>query len=203
MLFYDNTVIFESEEYVLVVGTGDIDKLKLDVPAVSTVVVQDYTDGSISGFSKLITEYEVETVYIPDYTDTTDGYNEFIALCDSLDAFVVRVEGSMSFGVGAASVSVVAGMNEGYTDTADYSLMTKITMGKNKILLCGSARSERISEFLQYETQPYTYINLTEAQKGIEQPLLEALKPKYLIFSGTEPYVKDYAVAQNSITLKE
>ena len=180
VFFYEGTVLATSEDDVLVVGTADMDKLGID--AIDVLVIQDPAEGL-----SMIENYDIGTVYIPDTEELSELYG-------MTDAFVVRVEGSMSFGIGAAAVSVMAGTG---------SLMTKMTVGEERLLLCGSAGEERISEFLQYETQPYTYINLTEAQKGIETPLLEALKPRTLIFTGTEPYVADYPAASDSIILKE
>ncbi|MBR4881808.1 MAG: hypothetical protein IKU19_07730, partial [Clostridia bacterium] len=110
MLFYGESVLAAEGNAVLVIGT---DLPTEEISGINTLVIPSDTD--VSAVGALMSAYEIGTVYIPDN-------DELYEICSGYDSFVVRVEGSMSFGIGAASVSVTA--CEGKS-----SLVTRISMG--------------------------------------------------------------------------
>ncbi len=184
VFFYEDSVLARAEDRVLIIGT---DIPELDRDRIDTLVIPDAT--KLSAVQMLMSVYEIGTVYIPD----DDGLYE---LCGDYDCFVVRVEGSMSFGVGGASVSVTAGQNA-------HSLITRISLGEDRLLICGDMDAEALTELKSIDTGSFGYINLTADQKDIAEELLSIYTPHTLIFTGTEPYIDDYDTATESITLKE
>ncbi len=184
MLFYEESILATAEDTVVVVGTDIPD---LETNRIDTLVIPD-TD-ELGAVEMLMSVYDIGTVYIPDNEDV-------YALCSGYDSFVVRVEGSMSFGVGAASVSVTAG--EG-----DPSLITRITMGKDRLLICGNMDKQRLAQLKTIDTGSFRYINLSASQKDIADEILSIYSPQTLIFTGTEPYIEGYDTAKESIILKE
>lgn len=194
VFFSKDHVTVSSGDELCVVGCGNGTLESTDSKHIDYLILYDFSDSVIGNFDKLSNEYDIENIYIPDYIVQGDEYEAFLDICDQEDAFVIRVEGSMSFAVGDGSVTVFAGMNETYENTNDYSLMTKITLEENRMLLCGSAGEERITEFLLYEKGPYSHINLTQAQRGKEKPLLNSLSPECIVFNNSDVYVDGYEV---------
>ena len=182
--FYEESVLARSEDSVVVIGT-DIPELDTDI--IDTLVIPDGSE--TSAVDMLMQVYDVETVYIPDD-------EELYGICSSYDSFVVRVEGSMSFGIGGASVSVTAGQSTP-------SLITRITLGEDRLLICGNMDEKALAELKAVDTGSFGYIALTDLQKDIAEELLNIYTPHTLIFTGTEPYIDGYEVTKESITLKE
>ena len=184
MLFYGESFLVRGDDAIVVKGT-DIPELDTDI--IDTLVIPDIT--KLSAVEMLMTVCDVGTVYIPDD-------EELYGLCSSFDCFVVRVEGSMSFGIGTASVSVTAGQST-------TSLITRITLGEDRLLICGDMDADRLAELKAVDTGSFGYIALTDAQKDIVEELLNIYTPHTLIFTGTEPYIDGYEIAKETITLKE
>ncbi len=194
MLFSENSVTVIANDMLCVVGCGNGNLEFTDSNYIDYLVIQDFSDSTIGSFGKLSEAYDIEYIYIPDHIPEGEEYESFLNMCYQEDSYVIKVEGSMSFAVGDGSVTVSAGTNKNYDNKNDYSLMTKITLEENRMLLCGSASEERIAEFLLYEKEPYSHINLNENQRGKEGPLLQALLPECLVFTGCEAYVDGYEV---------
>ena len=190
----DNGAVITADGVVALVGTGNGVVEDIDVNRIDYLVIQDYTQATISGFSRLCAEYDIENIYMPAYDDITEEFNEFIDLCYNEDPYLIRVEGSMSFAVGNGSVTVSAGTDQHYADKTDRSLMTRVVMGENRMLFCGSAKGERLAEYIQLEKDKYTHLNLTSAQMGVEAPIVQALLPDCIIYTGCDPYVSGYDV---------
>ncbi len=184
MLFYEESVLITAEDAVVVIGT---DIPQADIGKIDTLVIPDAE--SLQKAEMLMQVYEVGTVYIP----KDDAlYN----LCSGFDCFAVRVEGSMSFGIGGASVSVSAGQS-------DPSLITRVSLGEDRLLICGSMDKQRLEELKNIDSGSFGYINFTSQQKDIAKEILSIYTPHTLVFTGCEPYIEDYEIANESIILKE
>ncbi|MBR6514373.1 MAG: hypothetical protein IKT46_06005 [Clostridia bacterium] len=186
MLFYEESVLAQSEDAVLVIGCDipDIEKNTID-----TLVIPDLDDNTAQRVEELVGRYRVSTAYIPDS-------DELFSILEGYDIFVIKVKAHMSFGVGGASVSVTAG-------NSSPALITRISMGQDRILLCGSMDKARLEEYKTMDSRPFGYINLTEAQKNFVTDILDTYTPHSLIFTGTQPYVDGYKIVEGSILLKE
>lgn len=184
VLFYEESVLMRTEDSVALVGT---DIPELDTNRIDTLVIPDVN--ALEKAEMLMQVYEVGTVYIP-------KNDELYNLCSNFDCFTVRVEGSMSFGIGGASVSVGAGQS-------DPSLITRVSLGKDRLLICGAMDKQRLEEIKSIDTGSFGYINFTAQQTEIADEVLNAYTPHTLIFTGCEPYIDGYAVASESIILKE
>ena len=184
VLFYEESVLARADDSVLLIGTDIPD---LDDDRIDTLVIPD--SGKFSAVEMLMSVYDITTVYVPDD-------EELYELCSSYDSFVVRVEGSMSFGIGGASVSVTAGENAP-------SLITRITLGQDRLLICGDMNKQRLDELKTIDTGSFGYVNLTSRQKDIAEEILSIYTPHTLIYTGTEPYIEGYENAEERITLKE
>ncbi len=184
MLFYEESVLADAGDCVLVIGT-DIPELEADL--IDTLVIPVYED--LSTVEKIMTSFEIGTVYIPDN-------DELYEICSAYDVLTVRVNGSMSFGVGEASVSVTSGQNTP-------SLITRITMGEDRLLICGNMDEQRLEELKNIDTGSFGYINLTANQKDISKEIISTYTPHTLVFTGTEPYIEGYNIAKESIILEE
>ena len=184
VLFYEESVLLRAEDSLAIIGTDIPD---LDLNRIDTLVIPDTE--SLQSAEMLLQVYEVGTVYIP---KDDNLYN----LCSGLDCFTVRVEGSMSFGVGGASVSVTAGQS-------DPSLITRVTLGEDRLLVCGGMDKQRLEELKNIDSSSFGYIDLTSQQKDISEEILSIYTPHTLIFTGCEPYIEGYDIANESIILKE
>lgn len=198
LLFLDRSVYITLEESTLLVGTAGAQELKLS--ELDYLVIPDFGEKSLSGLSHLTEACKIKNIYIPDCSAQTEGYEECSALLGKSDAFVVRVEGSMSFGLGAASVSCVASLGQFGDQNEDGSLMVKIGYEKNRILLCGGVKGEGLSEFSALDGN-FDAICLTEAQKGCESVIIDKSKNPLLVFSGCEPYASGDNVYREKVTL--
>lgn len=194
MFFSEESVIINSRDEICMIGCGKGYFDEFDTKSIDYLIIYDFRNSTIGNFSTLSKMYDIEYIYIPDYIPEEAECENFLSLCDDEDAVVIRVDGSMSFAVGDGSVTVSAGMNRQYENVNDYSLMTKISLAENRMLLCGSAGGERMAEYIKNEDQQYLHLNLTECQKGLEAPLVQKLLPESIIFTGSEPYVDGYDV---------
>ena len=76
-------------------------------------------------------------------------------------------------------------------------------MGKDRLLICGSMDKQRLEELKNIDSGSFGYINFTSQQKDIAKEILSIYTPHTLIFTGCEPYVEGYDIANESIILKE
>lgn len=202
----DKAAVITSEGCVAMIGTGNGIVENISTTHIDYLIIHDYSSDTLSGFARLSAEYDIEYIYMPGYDGSGEEYNKFLEQCYVEDAMLVRVDGSMSFALGDGSISVSSGMSSFYNDPTDNSLMTRIVLGDKRMVFCGSARGERLAEYLRTDNEKCTHLNLCSSQLGYEESIVQTLLPEMIIFTDCDPFVAGYDVydrADGAIIYKE
>lgn len=149
-------IIMEAGNRVVVNDAADADDAdaicdfldKRQVGRIEYLILSHFDKDHIGSAAKLIRNYEVGCVLMPDYEEDSEPY---LALLDSLaetDTAYERLHRDMTFSVEGIAFYVDAPRESVYENDNNYSLITCVTYGENRFLLMGDAKKARTEEFL-------------------------------------------------------
>lgn len=143
-------------------GTEVTEKLITEnVGMVDVLIISSFAPEFFEGAARIIENFEVKSIYIPDYTPKAEAYESFMSLCDEQAIEPYIVEGSISFGIGDASVRVYAPVSSDSGEESELCLMTRVVCDDASFLFTSNAGETRISEFMQYDKNEYDLISIS------------------------------------------
>lgn len=159
-----------------------------NIHVIEALIISDFTDEHFKGASELMTDFDVNKIYVPGYYCEGDDYEAFLESCDRQALEPYKVDGSVAFPVGDTSVRVYAALNSIDVEKGDHCLMTRVVCNKRSFLICGDAGEERLKEFAEYDTNKYDLIKMPSHGGWYDSLnlLLENAKPKYAVISPLE-----------------
>lgn len=192
-----DAIVVQAETKTMVIDTGEEDDgaelvsfLKdQGCTRVDTLIITHFDKDHVGGADTLVESLEIGQVLLPDYQGTSTEYQEFISTLVERDIVPQRLTASLEFSLGGASVLVEPPSSyiaENDTDDVDndFSLITTITYGENRLLFTGDAEEQRFREWLSGENaQNCNFIKMPHHGKYDEalETLLETVKPEYAV----------------------
>jgi len=134
--------------------------LSENINVIDALVISDFTEEHFNGAVRVLSEFDVNDIYIPGYIQTGERYDDFITACDAQAIEPYMVDGMISFPIGDCSVRVYAADNSMDSEKGDHCLMTSVSCDKRNMLICGDAGEGRLKEFLSHNTLDYDLIKL-------------------------------------------
>jgi len=153
------------------------------VTEIDALIVTHFDKDHVGGASKIIKNFDIKTVYAPDYTNTNEESDKYRAALDTKGIKPTLVTSDMTFSAGGVDYTIYAPEKTDYgpDNDNDFSLVTKAVHGSNTILFTGDAMEARIEEIMDVGQctllkTPYHGRKLTNLG-----PFLKAVMPKYTV----------------------
>ncbi|MCR5293908.1 MAG: MBL fold metallo-hydrolase [Lachnospiraceae bacterium] len=156
-----DAMILTSGNETLVLDAGEEDDgaellsvlSELSVSRVDYLIITHFDKDHVGGADTLLENFEVGTVYLPDYEGEGTDYNEFIYAMEKAGISPIRLTASVSFPFGDAQVSIDPPASyevpEGETEyDNNFSLITTIVHGENRMVFMGDAEKAEIRDWL-------------------------------------------------------
>lgn len=190
-----DAIIVQCEAQTMVIDTGEDDDgaelvsfLKSrGCTEIDTLIITHFDKDHVGGADTLVESIEIRQVLLPDYQGTSAEYQEFIDALTERNIVPQRLTASLEFALGSASVlvepssSYIAESDADDVDN-DFSLITTVIHGENRLLFTGDAEEQRLREWLSGESaQGCDFIKMPHHGKYDEalETLLEAVNPEY------------------------
>ena len=204
-------ILIRMDDKVILVDTGESEgdvedygriKGRLEgygITVIDCLIITHYDNDHIGSAHRVLRDYTVRTVYMPDYVRHSSRYRAMMEMLEAVeDRTVVRrlqnEEITVPMGYGSLVINASAlyergqvasssGDPEREADENDYSLITSVYFGETSLLLLGDAERARMEEFKAGRTETYDLVK-TPHHGGTDQGLrqfLYAATPTYCV----------------------
>ena len=157
-----DSIVLRSEDSTVVIDCGEKGDGKeivnfLEEKEVSTVdylIITHYDRDHVGGASKVINKLDVKNVLAPDYDRESEEMDKYNKALKEKNITPQRLTSDISFELGDIRYEVYApkktdyGQDKGDDNDNDFSLITKVTHGKNVLLFTGDAMEQRLEEVM-------------------------------------------------------
>lgn len=192
-----DAIAIQTGEDTLVIDTGeeeDGEELvfylkKQGISQVDTLLITHYDQDHVGGADTLIESMDVGRVLVPDYEGTSTEYQDFMVALEEKGMAAERLKKAEEFELGSATVLVEPPASceikngEAEMDN-NFSIITTVIHGKNRLLFTGDAEKQRIRQWLR-EGQAEKCDFLKAPHHGVYntalQELFEAVMPEYAV----------------------
>lgn len=195
-----DAIVISTGEETLVIDAGEeedgVELLeylqKEGIQKVDTMIITHYDKDHVGGADTVIESIPVTRVLIPDYDSTSADYLDFLLAAEAAGITPERLNERTEFTLGSASVIVEPPLTYEIPETAskakiefdnNFSLVTTIVHGNNRMVFAGDIEKQRIREWLDNspEAVPCTFLKVPH--HGVFNSELEnlfnRLKPAY------------------------
>ena len=157
-----DAVVALSGSHALLIDAGEEDDgmdvveflQKHSVQEVDAMIITHYDQDHVGGADTVLEQIPVKTVYVPDYEGTHMEYLDFLRAAEETNVPVQRLNESVSFRFGDADVLIeppesydIPNTNEDYDN--NFSLITTVTHGENRLVFMGDAEKLRIRDWMK------------------------------------------------------
>lgn len=123
------------------------------ISRVDTLIITHFDKDHVGGADTLIEKLEIGQVLIPDYQGDSTDYSDFLSAMEQKEITPQALTESVEFKLGEANVLVEPPLSyeipEGEAEyDNNFSLITTITHGGNRLLFTGDIEKQRIREWL-------------------------------------------------------
>lgn len=192
-----DAIAIQTGEDTLVIDTGEEEDgeelvfyLKNQgISQVDTLLITHYDQDHVGGADTLIESMDVGRVLVPDYEGTSTEYQDFMVALEEKGMTAERLKKAEEFELGSAAVLVEPPASceikngEAEVDN-NFSIITTVIHGKNRLLFTGDAEKQRIRQWLR-EGQAEKCDFLKVPHHGVYntalQELFEAVMPEYAV----------------------
>lgn len=190
-----DAIVVQSGPQTMVIDTGEEEdgaKLvkyleKQGVSKVDTLIITHFDKDHVGGAGVLVEAMEIGEVLLPDYEADGRRYKDFLEALEGQAIAPRRLTQPVEFALGNAAVLVEP--PEDYSTAHDakevdnnFSLITTVTYGENRLLFTGDAEELRLREWLSGETVAdcdFLKIPHHGAYDAALDDLLAAVTPEY------------------------
>lgn len=123
---------------------------KEKVKTIDGMIITHFDKDHVGGASKIINQFDVKNIYMPDYEGEGNKYKKFIEYLNkrNLNNIVTKVTQDINLETEGVKIDIYAPHMESYKEENDYSLVTKIIYNEDSFLFAGDAEETRIDELL-------------------------------------------------------
>lgn len=207
-----DAIVVEMEDHTMVIDTGEEDDgqelvdflKKRNRKLVDALIITHFDRDHVGGADTLLAGFPVARVLIPDYEGSSAEYTDFISSMGKTSISPERLSSSLTFAFGEAMVTVdPPGSYEIPAGAVEYdnnfSLITTITLGSNRMYFTGDIEKERIQKLLENESVKKC-IFLKVPHHGIYntalEDLIKVLNPKYAVICSSDKHPAENATLE-------
>lgn len=171
-------------DYLAQKGAGKVDIL----------LITHFDKDHVGGADTVVEGIPVDRILMPDYEGTGKQYKEFVDALDDLGMEPERVAEVLNLQLGDAKVKVEPPASYEIPDTDDeydnnFSLITTVDFGKNRLVFTGDIEEERISQWLDGGTVQKCDVLKIPHHGFYNEPLEEMvgiMQPSYAVICDSE-----------------
>lgn len=192
-----DAIAIQTEENTMVIDTGeeeDGEELVLylknqGISQVDTLLITHFDQDHVGGADTLIESMDVGRVLVPDYEGISTEYQDFMIALEEKGMRAERLKKAEEFELGSAKVFVEppasCEIKDGEAEVDNnFSIITTITHGKNRLLFTGDAEKQRIRQWLKdgrAEKCDFLKVPHHGVYNTALQDLFEAVAPEYAV----------------------
>ncbi len=207
-----DAMVLETNGHTIVIDAGEeddgqeiVDFLKeRNISMVDVLIVTHYDKDHVGGADILISEIPVVRVLIPDYTGISIEYSDFMEAMETAGITPERVSARASFPFGEAVVIVDPPESYEIPDGAveydnNFSLVTTITHGTNRLCFTGDIEKDRIREMVSGRNlQECVFLKVPHhgIYNTVLEELIKAIHPDYAVICSSEKHPAENATLE-------
>lgn len=197
-----DAIILRCGEEVMVIDTGEEDDgnevvefLKNQgIAKVDALIITHFDQDHVGGADTLIEEMDVEEIYVPAYPGSHTEYLDFMQAVESKNLSPTKLTEAVRFNLGDAQVLVEPSLSyeadpEILDNDNNFSLITTVLHGENRLLFMGDAEKQRIRQWLD-SSLPAHCDFLKVPHHGVYdtalQELFATLSPEYSVICSSK-----------------
>lgn len=203
-----DAIVAYSGSHALLIDAGEEDDgeevveflRKHNITQVDALVITHFDQDHVGGADTVLEEVPVDRVYVPDYENTHPEYLDFLAAAEGSAVPVERLTEPVNLRFGDAEVLVEPPASYEIPDEAEdfdnnFSLITTIQHGDNRLVFMGDAEKRRIRQWLA-DSSPEPCDFLKVPHHGVYNKalgaLFEALSPRYSVICDSAKNPAEY-----------
>ena len=188
-------ILIRTENTVTMIDTGfedtaDYVKQYLrgkSVQGIDNMIITHYDKDHVGGAVKLMKDYKVGKIYLPDYEGVGSKYEDLMQAVYEQDIETERVgdsasftADSVSFDISASGCEFVKGDSGDEGNDNDMSLIVSAVNGSDSYLFAGDLENEGIEKYLSREGKHYDVLKIPHHGEMCDKTelLLDAVTPK-------------------------
>lgn len=188
-------IVIEAGESVVVNDAADEDDREmicgfldsLQTERIEYLILSHFDKDHIGSAAELILHYEVGCVLMPDYQEDSEPYRALMEALKETGTETRRLRKGCQFSLEGIAFYVDAPRQMVYDNDNNYSLITRVTIGRNNILLLGDAQKQRTEEFLEsvYLPENCDLVKMPhhgDYNKRLRDLFMDA-QPRYVVFT--------------------
>lgn len=187
-------ILIKNEDKTMLIDAGNngdwttIDNYlkKENITSVDVAIATHPHEDHIGSLDEVIKNYNIKKVYMPEVTTTTKTFKDVISAIESKGLKITTPVPGKSFKLGSATVKILAPNGKKYDDLNNYSIVLKVTHGKNKMLFTGDAEAESEEEMLEQNydlSADLLKVGHHGSNSSTSNSFLEKVNPEHAIIS--------------------
>ena len=189
-------ILIRSQSHTVMIDTGykDTTDIVFDfldssgISEIDTLILTHYDKDHIGGAKKLLTNYPVKKLYIPDYQKDSKKYKKLIKAIDQNDIDVECVSARISFTADNAIFSVMPSgveYNDKDENDNDMSLLVSVVYSDDSYLFTGDIQEAGINCLLDRIDRTYDILKIPHhgRMENNSKDLIEGVNPEYAIIT--------------------
>lgn len=164
------------------------------VRKVDILLITHFDKDHVGGADTVVEGIPVDRILMPDYEGTGKQYREFVDALDNIGKEPERVTEVLNLQLGDAAVKVEPPASYEIPDTDDeydnnFSLITTVDLGKNRLVFTGDIEEERITQWLDGGTVQKCDVLKIPHHGFYNEPLEEMvgiMQPSYAVICDSE-----------------
>ena len=203
-----DAIILQSGEDVLVIDTGEEDDgeelvaylSNQGITQVDTLIITHFDQDHVGGADTLLEQIDVQQIYVPDYIGTHVEYSDFVSAMEGKGITPTALREPVQFTLGDAQVLVEPPTSyeidpNTVENDNNFSLITTVVHGENRLLFMGDAEKQRIREWLgnasaidcDFLKVPHHGVYNTALPE-----LLDAVTPEYSVICSSQKHPAEF-----------
>ena len=139
----------------------------------------------IGGLDVIITKFDCDTVFMPDFTKDTKTYRDVVNAISYKSAKLINPEVGDVYTLGSASFTIIA-PNDSYEDANNASIGILLTHGENTFLFTGDAEEEAEADILKNGLSidaDVLHVGHHGSKTSSSVEFIETVSPEYAVIS--------------------
>ena len=154
------------------------------------LIVTHFDQDHVGGAAKVLNNFPVSSVLESNHPKDSEEYEKYRKALNNAGLEAQTVRETMDFTLNGVSFSIDPPRKSNYQsdDSNNSSLIITVQSGDDRLLFMGDAQTERLEEFLTWNTDTCTVLKVPH--HGKEEPLMEALveavQPQYAVITSSD-----------------